>query len=74
MELLGARDIFEMAKWFTSLHDKPAPCEVGIATPDGRPVSLWGGLEIGPVQNVGKVSSDIHTCGAVAMGIRHGLL
>jgi transcriptional regulator GlxA family with amidase domain len=59
MELFGARDIFEMANWHAALHDRPAPFEITIATSDGKPVSLWGGAEIGPVQNLHEVSWDI---------------
>jgi transcriptional regulator GlxA family with amidase domain len=59
MELFGARDIFEMANWYASLHDQRTPYDIAIATSDGKPVSLWGGTEIGPVQNINEVSCEI---------------
>lgn len=59
MELFGARDIFEMANWYASLHDQQAPYEIAIATSDGKPVSLWGGAEVGPAQNLHEISGEI---------------
>jgi transcriptional regulator GlxA family with amidase domain len=59
MELFGARDIFEMANWYASLHDQRAPYDIAIATSDGKPVSLWGGTRIEPVQNLDEVSCEI---------------
>ncbi len=46
MELLGVRDILEMANAVAATRGEPAPYLVEIASPDGTPVRLWGGLSL----------------------------
>jgi transcriptional regulator GlxA family with amidase domain len=61
MEMLGVRDILEMANWFARQQGAAEPFAVELATHDGAPIQLWSGLELGPMRNLTKVRAPIDT-------------
>jgi transcriptional regulator GlxA family with amidase domain len=54
MEVLGARDIFEMANYWLAQQGRKPVYRVQLASLDGRPLQLWGGLELGPAVAVDR--------------------
>ena len=52
MELLGVRDIAEMANAVAARRGESAPYAVQVASPDGQPVPLWGGLSLEGVRSL----------------------
>lgn len=61
MELLGVRDIFEMANAVAAGRGESAPYVVEVASADGEPVQLWGGLSLGGVQSLATVRGAVDT-------------
>ncbi|HEX6492357.1 MAG TPA: helix-turn-helix domain-containing protein [Candidatus Dormibacteraeota bacterium] len=61
MELLGARDIFEMVNTFLGRQGAGPAYKVEIATLDGAPARLWGGLELGPVRRLAGWRAPLDT-------------
>lgn len=61
MELLGARDIFEMANTVLGRQGAGPAYKVEIATLDGAPARLWGGLELGPVRRLAGWRAPLDT-------------
>lgn len=50
LELLGARDILEMANEWAAEQGRPPVYRIELATLDGSPVQLLHGLQVGPVR------------------------
>jgi transcriptional regulator GlxA family with amidase domain len=61
VELLGVRDILEMANAYARGEGRPEPFAVEFATHDGGPVSLWAGLKLGPVRHLRAIGPAIDT-------------
>ena len=61
MELLGVRDILEMANAVAATRGEPAPYLVEIASPDGTPIRLWGGLSLDGVRNLATTRAAVDT-------------
>lgn len=61
MELLGVRDILEMANAVAAVRDEPRPYRVEVASPDGAPVRLWGGLTLEGVRNLATTRATVDT-------------
>jgi transcriptional regulator GlxA family with amidase domain len=61
MELLGARDIFEMVNTLLGWRGRAPAYRVEIATLDGSPARLWGGLELGPTRRLAGWRAPLDT-------------
>lgn len=61
VELLGVRDILELANAYARREGQPVPFKVELATHDGAPIQLWAGLELGPVRNLHMTRAAIDT-------------
>jgi transcriptional regulator GlxA family with amidase domain len=61
MELLGIRDILEMANAVAAVRGEPQPYLVEVASPDGSPVRLWGGLTLEGVRNLNTTRAAVDT-------------
>lgn len=61
MELLGVRDILEMANAVAATRGDPRPYLVEVASPDGAPVRLWGGLSLDGVRNLTTTRAAVDT-------------
>lgn len=61
MELLGVRDILEMANEIARRADRPLPYLVELATLDGADVELWAGTRLGPVRNLSTTRVEVDT-------------
>ena len=61
VELLGVRDILEMANAHARHEGTAEPFTVQLATHDGAPVRLWAGLELGPTLNLATARAEIDT-------------
>ena len=61
VELLGVRDILELANSYARREGVPEPFLVELATHDGGPVRLWAGLELGPVLHLGTYDEPVDT-------------
>lgn len=61
MELLGIRDILEMANAVAATRGEPRPYLVEIASPDGAPVALWSGLTLSGVRNLATARAAVDT-------------
>jgi transcriptional regulator GlxA family with amidase domain len=61
MELVGARDIFEMGNYWLAQEGREPRYSVQLASVDGRPVPLWRGLELGPAVALDRCSEPIDT-------------
>ena len=61
MELLGIRDILEMANAVAVVRGEPRPYLVEVASPDGSPVRLWGGLSLEGVRNLATTRAAVDT-------------
>lgn len=61
MELLGVRDILEMANSVAAGRGDPAPYLVEVASADGGPVRLWGGLSLDGVRDLRSHRAPVDT-------------
>ncbi|WP_019876136.1 GlxA family transcriptional regulator [Sporichthya polymorpha] len=61
MELLGVRDILEMANAVVTARGEAAPYQVEVASSDGEPVELWGGLTLSGVRNLAGYRAAVDT-------------
>lgn len=61
MELLGVRDILDLANHLARLRGDPGPYLVEIGTHDGAPVQLFGGLTLSPVRDLRRVRAAVDT-------------
>lgn len=61
VELLGVRDILELANKYARGVGSPDPFAVDLATHDGMPIRLWRGLDLGPVKNLRAFGGPIDT-------------
>lgn len=61
MEMLGVRDILEMANWYARQGGSPEPFAIEFATHDGGPIRLWAGLELSPMRDLTKIRAAIDT-------------
>jgi transcriptional regulator GlxA family with amidase domain len=61
MELLGARDMFEGATYLTVRDGGAPPYEVRIASLDGSPLDLGGGLTLGGVASLRDETDPVDT-------------
>lgn len=71
MELLGARDIFELVNTLLGWQGRGPAYRVEIATLDGSPARLWGGLELGPTRRLAGWRAPLDTL--VVAGGEHAL-
>ncbi|MGQ0845593.1 MAG: GlxA family transcriptional regulator [Sporichthyaceae bacterium] len=71
MELLGCRDILEMANELFRREGRPDPYLVELATVDGADVELWGGLRLGPVRNLCTTRVAVDTLLVVGGPVAH---
>jgi transcriptional regulator GlxA family with amidase domain len=55
MELLGMRDILDLVNRLVRERGEAAPYRVEIATHDGAPLQLMGGLRLDPVRNLATI-------------------
>jgi transcriptional regulator GlxA family with amidase domain len=61
MEIVGARDIFEMGNYWLAQEGREPYYRVQLASLDGRPVPLWRGLELGPATALDDCRERIDT-------------
>jgi transcriptional regulator GlxA family with amidase domain len=61
MELLGVRDILDLANLVAAERGEPAPYRIELATHDGAPIRLAGGLRLDPVRNLSTMRGAIDT-------------
>jgi transcriptional regulator GlxA family with amidase domain len=71
MELLGCRDILEMANELFRREGHPEPYLVELATVNGGDVELWGGLRLGPVRNLRTTRVAVDTVVVVGGPVAH---
>lgn len=69
MELMGARDLFGMANYWLGERGRDPRYELHLASSDGRPLRLWGGLELGPAVSLARWEAPIDTL--VVVGGHH---
>ena len=61
MELLGVRDILELANAVVTSQGERAPYLVEVASADGGPVRLWGGLSLDGVRDLRSHRGPVDT-------------
>lgn len=71
MELLGVRDIFEMANEMARRDGADEPYLVELATLDGSDVELWAGFRLGPARNLSTLRSAVDTLVVVGGPVAH---
>ncbi len=71
MELLGVRDILEMANELARRTDRPLPYLVELATLDGSDIELWAGTRLGPARNLRTTKVDVDTLIVVGGPVAH---
>jgi transcriptional regulator GlxA family with amidase domain len=57
MELLGMRDILDLTNRLARERGLAQPYRVELATHDGEPIALMGGLRLDPVRELGRIRS-----------------
>lgn len=53
LEVLGVLDVFEFLDAWLLDHGQPPEYRLHMTTPDGGPVSLWGGLSVSASSRLG---------------------
>lgn len=71
MELLGVRDILEMANEIARRADQPLPYLVELATIDGSDIELWAGTRLGPVRNLSTTRVEVDTLIVIGGPVAH---
>jgi transcriptional regulator GlxA family with amidase domain len=71
MELLGVRDILEMANEIARRAGHPPHYTVELATVDGSDIELWAGTRLGPVRNLSTTRVEVDTLIVVGGPVAH---
>jgi transcriptional regulator GlxA family with amidase domain len=59
IEVLGVRDLLEMANWCARDGGQVEPFAIELATHDGRAITLWSGHQLGPTINLTGLPGDV---------------